>query len=46
VLGWQAEISFEELVRSMVENDLELARQEVTLVRAGHRVAPRGGARA
>jgi len=46
VLGWQAEISFEELVRSMVENDLELARQEMTLVRAGHRVAPRGGAHA
>src|SRR5229473_766547 len=45
VLGWQAEISFEELVRSMVENDLELARQEVTLARAGHSVAPRGGAR-
>ena len=46
MLGWRAEISFEELVRSMVENDLELARQEVTLVRAGHRVAPRGGAHA
>jgi GDPmannose 4,6-dehydratase len=46
MLGWHAEISFEELVRSMVENDLELARQEVTLVRAGHRVAPRGGAHA
>ena len=46
VLGWQPEIGFEELVRSMVENDLDLARQEVTLVRAGHRVAPRGGAHA
>jgi GDPmannose 4,6-dehydratase len=44
VLRWKPEISFEELVRSMVENDMELARQEVTLVRAGHRVAPRGGA--
>ena len=44
VLGWKPEISFEELVRSMVENDMELARQELTLVRAGHRVAPRGGA--
>jgi len=46
VLGWKPEISFEQLVRSMVENDLELARQEMTLVRAGHRVAPRGGAHA
>jgi GDPmannose 4,6-dehydratase len=46
VLGWQPEISFEELVRSMIENDLDLARQEVTLVGAGHRVAPRGGAHA
>lgn len=27
VLGWRPEISFEELVRSMVEGDLELARQ-------------------
>jgi len=46
VLGWKPEISFEDMVRSMIENDLELARQEVTLVRAGHRVAPRGGAHA
>lgn len=45
-LGWRPEISFEELVRSMVENDLELARQELTLARAGHLVAPRGGAHA
>src|SRR5216683_187461 len=37
-LGWQAEISFEELVRSMVEHDLELARQEQTLLRAGHTI--------
>jgi len=28
----------------MVEHDLELAQQELTLVRAGHIVAPRGGA--
>jgi GDPmannose 4,6-dehydratase len=41
-LGWQPEISFKELVRSMVEHDLELARQEKTLLDAGHRVNPRG----
>ena len=44
VLGWQPEISFEELVRSMVEHDLELARQEQTLLRAGHEINPRGRA--
>lgn len=38
LLGWRPEISFEELVRSMVEHDLELARQEQTLLRAGHQV--------
>jgi GDPmannose 4,6-dehydratase len=43
-LGWKPEISFEALVRSMVECDMELARQELTLARAGHQVAPRGGA--
>jgi GDPmannose 4,6-dehydratase len=44
ILGWQPEISFEGLVKSMVEHDMELARQELTLVRAGHRVTQRGGA--
>jgi GDPmannose 4,6-dehydratase len=44
VLGWEPQISFEELVQSMVEHDVELAQQELTLVRAGHKVAPRGGA--
>jgi GDPmannose 4,6-dehydratase len=39
LLGWRPEISFEELVRQMVEHDMELARQEQTLVRAGHRVS-------
>jgi hypothetical protein len=28
----------------MVEHDMELARQELTLVRAGHKISPRGGA--
>ena len=41
-LGWKPEISFEELVRSMVETDLELARQEKTLLQAGHQINPRG----
>ena len=41
-LGWQPKVSFEELVRRMVEHDLELARQERTLVDAGHTIALRG----
>ncbi len=41
-LGWKPRVGFEELVRMMVEHDLELASQEVTLARAGHRVIPRG----
>jgi GDPmannose 4,6-dehydratase len=42
MLGWHPEISFEELVRSMVERDLELARQEQTLLEAGHQIHLRG----
>lgn len=38
VLGWRPEIGFEELVETMVEHDMELARQEQTLLRAGHKV--------
>ena len=41
-LGWKPRVSFEELVRLMVEHDLELARQEQTLSRAGHAVVVRG----
>lgn len=41
-LGWKPLVSFEELVRLMVEHDLELARQEQTLTSAGHRVVVRG----
>jgi GDPmannose 4,6-dehydratase len=37
-LGWEPRISFEQLVTSMVEADLELARQEQTLIRGGHTV--------
>jgi GDPmannose 4,6-dehydratase len=41
-LGWKPKAGFEELVRIMVEHDLELARQEQTLARAGHKVVVRG----
>lgn len=35
-LGWQPTVSFDELVKMMVEADLELARREKTLIEAGH----------
>jgi len=41
-LGWRPKISFEELVHVMVDHDLELARQEQTLAKAGHKVVVRG----
>ena len=41
-LGWTPRTTFEELVREMVEGDLELARQEKTLIEAGHQVALKG----
>ncbi len=41
-LGWKPRVGFEELVRMMVEHDLELARQEKTLAAAGHKVIQRG----
>jgi GDPmannose 4,6-dehydratase len=41
-IGWQPQVSFDELVKMMVEHDLELARQEKTLKDAGHAVAFRG----
>jgi GDPmannose 4,6-dehydratase len=41
-LGWRPKVSFEELVRLMVDHDLELARQEQTLAKAGHKVVVRG----
>ena len=43
-LGWKPRVSFQELVRMMVDHDTELARQEQTLIGAGHQVAMRGGA--
>ena len=39
VLGWQPRVTFDELVRVMVDHDLEAARQEETLRRAGHDVS-------
>jgi len=41
-LGWKPKVTFAELVKMMVEHDLELAEQEKTLRRAGHQVAHRG----
>jgi GDPmannose 4,6-dehydratase len=41
-LGWQPKVTFQDLVRMIVEHDLELARQEQTLKDAGHVVALRG----
>ena len=41
-LGWRPRVSFEMLVRMMVDHDTELARQEKTLRDAGHEVALRG----
>ena len=37
ILGWRPRVSFPELVRRMVDHDLELARAERTLQDAGHR---------
>ncbi len=41
-LNWQPKTSFAGLVREMVEADLELARQERTLIDAGHQTALKG----
>jgi len=41
-LGWTPRTSFDQLVTEMVEHDLELARQEQTLMLAGHQVALKG----
>ena len=43
-LGWAPKVGFRDLVRMMVDHDLELARQEKTLRAAGHKV-PRGNDR-
>ncbi len=36
LLGWSPEVTFQSLVKMMVDHDLELARQERTLLNAGH----------
>ena len=41
-LGWKPQVTFEGLVKLMMEHDLELAKQEQTLANAGHRVIVRG----
>ena len=41
-LGWRPKVTFQELVHLMVDHDLELARQEQTLAKAGHKVVVRG----
>jgi GDPmannose 4,6-dehydratase len=38
-LNWTPKVSFKDLVRMMTEHDLQLARQEATLVQAGHSIA-------
>jgi GDPmannose 4,6-dehydratase len=43
-LGWKPTIGFEDLVKMMVDHDMELAGQERTLERGGHRVVERGKA--
>ena len=42
-LDWEASTSVEELAVMMAEHDLELARQERTLVDAGHKIPSGGG---
>ncbi|MDP2857321.1 MAG: GDP-mannose 4,6-dehydratase [Bacillota bacterium] len=44
VLGWEPTVGFQELVRMMVDHDVELAKQEQVLIEHGHQVAPRGQA--
>jgi GDPmannose 4,6-dehydratase len=41
-LGWAPVVDFRELIRMMVDHDLELARQERTLREAGHFLPVRG----
>jgi GDPmannose 4,6-dehydratase len=43
-LGWEPKVGFKELVRMMVDCDMELALRERTLRDAGHKVIPRGSA--
>ena len=40
--GFQPKVNFKQLVAMMVDHDLELAKQESTLINAGHSIAHRG----
>jgi GDPmannose 4,6-dehydratase len=42
LLGWKPRVGFVDLVRMMVDHDLELARQEKILLQAGHAPSARG----
>jgi GDPmannose 4,6-dehydratase len=42
VLNWEPKVGIDDLVRRMVQHDLELAHQEKTLTQAGHAILPRG----
>jgi GDPmannose 4,6-dehydratase len=44
--GWKPTVRFPELVAMMVNHDLERARQESTLLQAGHKISMRGFAQA
>jgi GDPmannose 4,6-dehydratase len=42
-LSWEPKVKFDQLVKMMVQADLELARQEAVLRAAGHTTSPQGG---
>ena len=44
VLGWEPRVTFSELVKMMVEHDIELARRERTVNQAGFADPARGAA--
>ncbi|MDD3363443.1 MAG: GDP-mannose 4,6-dehydratase [Syntrophomonas sp.] len=41
-MGWNPRVTFKELVKMMLDHDMEMARQEKTLREAGHAVEVRG----
>ena len=41
-LGWKPKVEFPELVRIMMDHDMDLAKQERTLANAGHKIALHG----
>jgi GDPmannose 4,6-dehydratase len=40
-LGWSAEVSFADLVKEMVEADLELAKRDALVAKEGYKIYPR-----